>query len=307
MKPSPRASALVGIHLKVGSALCMTLMMACVKRLDGAVPAGEIVFYRSAVPLVPLLVWMLRQRSPAELFTGAKLARHLGRGLSGSAAMFLIFVTLACLPLADAVMLGYAAPLMTVLLAQLFLKEKVPGYRWLGAILGSLGVFFALSPHWEGWQRQTQLSGMAVLGIAAGLSGAICSAVSTIQIRGLAVTEQPGTIVFYYTVMTGLLGGVTALFGWVMPDVRQLSLMLFAGVFSGISQFLMAKSLRHADASVIAPFEYTTLLWSILISYSVFDQAPSHAVIFGGALVMTSGSLTIWQEWRVQKPHRAWT
>ncbi|MEN9890140.1 MAG: hypothetical protein RLY78_435, partial [Pseudomonadota bacterium] len=96
--------------LKLGAMLAMTLMMASVKALDGGVPAGQIVFYRSAVTLLPLLVWVLWQGQADALCAPQRLRRHLGRGLSGSASMFMIFVTLACLPLSEAVLLGYAAP-----------------------------------------------------------------------------------------------------------------------------------------------------------------------------------------------------
>lgn len=300
-----RASATVGIHLKIGSALCMTLMMACVKGLDGAVPPGQIAFYRSAVTLLPVLVWICWERRAAEVFRLRNLARHFGRGVSGSIAMFLSFVTLACLPLADAVLLGYAAPLMTVLLALLVLKEHVPGYRRAGAIVGGLGVVVALSPHLHGWHDETPLSRTALLGVAAGLGAALFGALSIIQIRHLAATEKPGAIVFYYTLMTGVLGSFSLMFGWVMPDLRQLLLLLSAGLFGGVANLLIAQSLRHAHASVTAPFEYTTLVWSALISYSVFGQAPGVTVMAGGALVAASGLFTVWQESRVRGETRA--
>lgn len=294
------ASPAFGIPLKIGSALCMTLMLACVKGLDGGVPAGEIAFYRSLVTVGPLLAWILWQRKATEFFEAGTLTRHLGRALSGSVAMFLSFVTIACLPLADTVLLGYITPLMTVVLALLLLKEHVPGYRWAGAIAGAIGVLIALSPHLGASPGQTRWSGAAVPGIASGIAGALCGAMSTIQLRTLAATQRPGAIVSYYSLATCLLGAASVVFGWVMPDTRQLLLMLGAGVFGGMAQLLNAMSLRLAHASAVAPFEYTTLFWSVLISYSLFDQAPGATVIAGGLLVAVSGLVTIWQESRAR-------
>lgn len=290
-----RSSTTLGIHLKIASALCMTLMLACIKALDGAVPPGEIAFYRSSVTLMPMLAWVLHGRQAGKAFRARNLARHLGRGVSGSVAMFLSFVTVACLPLADAVLLGYVMPLMTVVLALLFLKEKVPGYRWAGAAAGALGVLVAMSPHLGAGHHW---NGVAALGVATGLSGALCGAISTVQIRHLATRDAPATIVFYYTLCTGLLGALTAPLGWVMPDGRQLALLLCAGLFGGGANLMIAQSLRHAHVSVLAPFEYTTLLWSVLISWAVFEQAPGAAVLAGGALVAASGLFTAWRESR---------
>lgn len=299
MTPTGRTSTTLGIQLKVAAALCMTLMLACVKGLDGSVPPGQIAFYRSSVTLLPALAWIVWQRRGPEIFHPSQLARHFWRGVSGSIAMLLSFLTLACLPLADAVLLGYAAPLMTVLLGLLLLKEQVPGYRWAGALVGAAGVVVALWPHLDA--GAAQLSHTALLGVAAGLGAALFGALSVIQIRHLATTEKPAAIAFYYTLTTGVLGAGSLFFGWVMPDMRQLLLLLLAGLFGGAANLLIAQSLRHAHVSVTAPFEYTTLVWSALISWSVFDQAPGATLLAGGALVATSGLYTVWRESRARR------
>ena len=104
--------------------------------------------------------------------------------------------------------------------------------------------------------------------------------------------------------MTGVIGALTSLFGWVMPDWQQLLLLLAAGVFGALSNLFIAESLRRAHASVTAPFEYTTLVWSAVISYLVFDSAPGMAVVAGGLLVAGSGLFTVWLESRFRPPAR---
>lgn len=289
------------IQLRVASALCLTLMLACVKGLDGTVPAGQIAFYRSSVMLLPMLAWIMWERRGAEVFRLSQLKRHLPRGVSGTIAMFLSFATLACLPLADAVLLGYTAPLIAIVLGRVLLDERVLAHRWMAAIVGAAGVTIALLPHLDAWDGPAQLSGTGLLGIGAGLGAALFSALSTIQIRSLAVTEPPGAIVFYYTMTTGVLGAASICFGWVMPDMHQLMLLMLAGMFGGGANIFMAQSLRHAHVSVTAPFEYTTLAWSALLSWSMFDLVPGGPLLAGGVVVAASGLYAYWSESRATR------
>jgi drug/metabolite transporter (DMT)-like permease len=294
-----------GVGFKLASALCLTLMMACVKGLDGQVPAGQVVFVRALVTLAPLMVWLLWQGEARALCRWSSLRRHLGRGLSGTASMVAIFVSLACLPLSHAVLLGYATPLVTVLLARTVLRETVPAHRWAGALLGAAGVLVALAPAWlpavvpAGSARSTAQMGTVHppwLGLAAGLAGAVFAAVSTVQIRRLAASEPARNIVFHYTLTTAWLGACSALLGWVRPSLEQGLLMLGAGVFSGLGQWCVARSLRSADAAMTAPFEYTTLIWSVLIGVLLFGEHAGTSVALGGGLIVLSAGLVFRQE-----------
>lgn len=295
-----------GVAYKLASALCLTLMMTCVKALDGQVPPGQVVFVRALVTLAPLMAWLLWCGEARALCRWSSLKRHLGRGVSGTASMAAIFVSLACLPLSHAVLLGYAAPLVTVVLARTVLNEGVPAHRWTGALLGAAGVLVALAPQWlapadTGGSAGAVATGSALpspawLGLAAGLAGAFFAAVSTVQIRRLATTEPARNIVFHYTLTTAWLGAASALLGWVRPSAGQGLLMLGAGIFSGLGQWFVARSLRSADAAMTAPFEYTTLIWSVLIGVLLFGEHPGIAVALGGALIVGSAVLMFRQE-----------
>jgi drug/metabolite transporter (DMT)-like permease len=291
--------------LKLGAMLAMTLMMASVKALDGGVPAGQIVFYRSAVTLLPLLVWVLWQGQADVLCAPQRLRRHLGRGLSGSASMFMIFVTLACLPLSEAVLLGYAAPLITVLLSRLMLDEAVPAHRWWAALLGAAGTAVALAPSLRpaagagGVLPSAGIDWRVGLGVGAGLAGALFAAISTVQIRALAGREPATAIVFHYTLTTLLIGLLSLPAGWVMPDGRQLLLLVAAGISSGLAQWLLALSLRRADASLLAPLDYSTLVWSMGLSALVFGQPPGPAV-WAGAVLIAAAAFSAW--WGGRRP-----
>ena len=138
---------LLGIALKVLSALAFTLMSAGIKRVSDGYPTGEIVFFRSAFAIVPLLAWLAWRGDLINSVRTSNLSGHLLRGIISSCGMFSGFVALAYLPLSDAVAIGYASPLMVVVLAALVLHETVRAYRWTAVTVGFLGVLIMLMPH----------------------------------------------------------------------------------------------------------------------------------------------------------------
>jgi drug/metabolite transporter (DMT)-like permease len=209
--------------------------------------------------------------------------------------MFAGFVSLTYLPLSDAVAIGYASPLMVVVLAAVVLKETVRGYRWTAVGIGFGGVLIMLAPHLgEG------LGGSGpVIGALFALLGASCSAFATIQVRRLTGTESTGAIVLYFSLLTTALGLCTIALGWRMPNAGDLALLVLIGILGGIGQILLTGSYRYGDASLIAPFEYTTMIWALLIGWFAFDQLPDQTVAVGGALVAASGIFVLWRERRL--------
>ncbi|TCQ08835.1 drug/metabolite transporter (DMT)-like permease [Rhizobium sp. PP-F2F-G36] len=289
-----------GILLKLLAALCATLMAASVKGLNGEIPTGEVVFFRSVGALLPLGIWLGLQGNLVALTRTKHFGGHLVRSISGTGGMFFGYLALAYLPLADATALSYAAPLFTVILAALLLGEVVRVYRWTSVAVGFTGVLVMLAPHLDIFKADVIGMGM-LLGSAAGLVAAFFSAVSSVQIRHLAKTEQPGAIVLYFSLVTTVIGLATAVFGWTMPSVTQLCLLLAAGISGGMAQILITLSLRHAQASLLAPFEYSTLIWSVVIGYLAFGQLPVITTITGGVIVAAAGLFAVWRESRLKR------
>jgi drug/metabolite transporter (DMT)-like permease len=255
-------------------------------------------FFRSIFALLPLLIWLGLQGNILALTRSRHFGGHAVRSLSGTGGMFFSYLALAYLPLADATALSYAAPLFTVILAAVLLGEVVRGYRWTSVAIGFLGVLVMLSPHSDVFD--TASTG-AMLGSAAGLLTALLSAVSAVQIRHLARTEQPGAIVLYFSLITTTIGLATIIFGWTMPTPWQFGFLLSAGIFGGMAQILVTVSLRHAQASLLAPFEYTTMLWSVLIGYFALGQLPVATTIVGGVVVAAAGLFAVWRESRLKR------
>lgn len=287
-----------GILLKVCSTLSATLMFVCVKGLNGQIPTGEVVFFRSFFAMVPLLVWLGVQGSLGPSLRTNNLFGHLGRSISGTLGMFFNFLALAYLPLADATALGYAAPLFTVVLAAVLLREIVGRYRWMAVLAGFAGVVVMLSPHLE---FSGGLDHGAVLGGICALLGALSGALSSIQIRHLNGREHPGAIVFYFSLMTTLIGLGTIALGWAMPTPEQLLLLIGSGLFGGLTQILVVLSLRNAHASLLAPFDYTTLIWSVALGILLLGQYPTLTVLLGAVIVIGAGLFTLWRESRLQR------
>jgi drug/metabolite transporter (DMT)-like permease len=292
----------LGITLKICAMFCATLMLACVKGLNGQVPIGQVVFFRSFVAMLPLFVWLSIQGHMLASLHTRKLSRHLVRGMSGTGGMFFNYLALTYIPLADATALSYAAPLFTVILAALLLGEVVRFYRWSAVAIGFAGVLFMLSPHLRIEGRA--MDGLAMMGGASALVAALCSAISNVQIRHLNDKEHPGAIVFYFSLLTTAIGLATAVFGWVRPDAMQLFLLIGCGLFGGLAQILITLSLRYSHASLLAPFDYTTLIWSVIIGFVLMREVPAVETLAGAVLVIGAGLFVFWREKRAASGHR---
>jgi len=289
-------SPLLGISLKLISALAFTLMSAGIKSLAGRYPTGELVFFRSFCALIPLVIWLAwRHEFPAALKT-ANLRGHLKRGVIGSTGMFLGFAALQFLPLSDAVAIGYAAPLILVALAALILKERVRVYRWTAVGIGFCGVLLMLSPHMKPEILAHGLSDGPAIGAMLALAGAFCSAFASVEVRMLTHTEKTGAIVFYFMSLTSLLGLLTITLGWTVPDGKDLIVLVAIGVLGGLGQILVVQAYRYGDASLVAPFEYSTMIWATALGWFVFGEWPVTAVIIGSLIVIASGVYVILRE-----------
>ncbi|MDR6351991.1 DMT family transporter [Pantoea sp. SORGH_AS_0659] len=297
-------NARLGVLLKILAALCATLMLACVKGLNGAIPTGEVIFFRSFIALLPLLIWLKMQGDVLENLKTRNLSGHFIRGFSGTGGMYFNYLALVYISLADATALSYAAPLFTVILAAMLLKELVRVSRWVAVVVGLSGILIMLSSSLStsgALFSHGASNATTSIGVACALLAALCSATSNVQIRFLNGIEKPGAIVFYFSLMTTVIGLATALFGWSKPSALQLLLLVGCGMFGGLAQILVTLSLRYADASLLAPFDYTTLVWSMLIGYLFLNSLPGSTTLLGASIVALAGIFAVWRENRQRK------
>ena len=301
-------SPLLGIGLKLVSALAFTLMAAAARAVSARYPVGEIIFCRSFFAMVPLLLWLGVRGDLASAVRTQNIRAHLKRGVIGSCGMFAGFQALSMLPLPDAVALSYATPLIVVVLAAVLLKEKVRLYRWSAVLFGFSGVLVMLSPHLDsvlagvGGLSKGQAIGASLTaswGVAVALLAAVFSALATIEVRVLTRAENTGAIVFYFMALTMVLGLLTIVFGWNMPNATDALTLVAIGILGGLGQIFLTESYRHGDASLIAPFEYTTMIYAVALGWFLFGEWPVNAVFIGAGIVILSGIFVIWREHRL--------
>jgi drug/metabolite transporter (DMT)-like permease len=282
------------IALKIMSALLFAVMSALVRYLGERYPVGQIVFFRSAVAILPvMLIYAWRNELAAAVRTVRPLG-HVGRGLVSVVSMFCSFSALARLPIVDATAISFAAPLITVAMAAIFLKDRVRIYRWLAVIAGFLGILVMLAPHFDPALHVRAAGTTAGIGFA--IAGAFCSAGSVIQTRRLTETETTSSIVFYFSLICALAGLATWPFGWLTPSWLELAALVIIGLCGGVAHILLTESYRLAPASLVAPFDYTSMVWAFLLGYLFFNELPSAFVFAGAAIIAAAGLFVIWRE-----------
>ena len=283
-----------GIAFKLASVLVFIVMASLIKATAQHVPAGQAVFFRSFFAIPVIVVWLAWRH---ELATGLKAREpmgHVWRGVVGTLAMGLGFAGLGYLPLPEVTAIGYAAPLLTVIFAAMFLGEEVRLFRISAVILGMVGVLIVLAPRLsvsaDAAGTTEALGAMLVLG------GAVFAALAQVFVRKLVNTEKTAAIVFYFSLTATVLSLVTLPFGWVWPTATEAALLVTAGLLGGLGQILLTSSYREADASLVAPFDYASMLFALGIGYFIFAEVPTWTMLGGAALIVTAGILIIWRE-----------
>jgi drug/metabolite transporter (DMT)-like permease len=296
MQPSePRPTRpLRGITFKLCSVLVFICMASLIKATSAHVPAGQAVFFRSAFAIPVIMVWLAWRR---ELSTGLRTTNplgHLWRGVVGTTSMGLGFAGLGYLPLPEVTAIGYAAPLLTVIFAAMFLGEDVRLFRISCVALGMVGVLIVLLPRLSIGPDSASVT--EAFGAMLVLGSAVFAALAQVFVRKLVNTEGTAAIVFYFSLTATTMSLVTLPFGWVWPTPLEASLLVLAGLLGGVGQILLTSSYREADASLVAPFDYASMIFALAIGYFVFAEVPTWTMLGGAALIVTAGILIIWRE-----------
>tara|TARA_R110002049_G_scaffold117332_2_gene270521 strand:- start:103400 stop:104338 length:939 start_codon:yes stop_codon:yes gene_type:complete len=283
----------LGIALKIMAILLFTFMSAIIKAIADDVPSGQAVFFRSFFAIPVILIWLAQR---GKLSVGLKTRNpmgHVWRGLFGTTAMGLTFTGLGLLPLPEVTAIGFATPIFTVILAAVLLGEKIRFYRVIAVAVGLLGVMIILWPRFSniGTMEQTATIGALLILIATMLRSLV-----QIHIRQLVQHEDTAAIVFYFSVTASLLALLTLPFGWVVPDARTLSLLILAGFIGGVAQIFITSAYRFGSASMLAPYDYTSMIFAIVIGYIFFAELPTFVMLSGALLVIAAGVLVIWRE-----------
>ena len=264
----------------LASAASFAAMGAVIKSLAGALPTEMVVFFRALFGLGALLPWLWWHR--VSLRT-RRWPMHLARGLAGITAMYCFFYALAHLPLGEAVLLNYSAPLFVPFIAFLWLRERVPGRLWWAIGIGFAGIVLVLRP------GLALFSPTALVGLASG----VLAAIATVGIRGLTRTEPAARIVFYFS-LTGI--AVSALplpFIWVSPTPELWVRLLGIGALATIGQLLLTAAYAAASAARVGPFSYSAPVLASVLGWWFWAEAPDLPAYAGAALVVGAGILAL--------------
>jgi drug/metabolite transporter (DMT)-like permease len=283
----------LGIALRVAAMACMACLSALVK-FTGAkgVPVFEIILFRNAFAFVPLGLYVWRTTGLEVLKTEHPVG-HLLRSIVGLTAMICGFSAVQHLPLTEATALQFTSPLFMTALSALLLAEPVGRHRWGAVAVGFLGVLVMARP---------APGQMNVVGVTFGILGALGAAGAMVTIRQMAATERGPTIVFYFTLAGTLLGLAGSALHWVTPDPATLALLVLAGLIGGVGQLLLTEAARNAPIGVIAPFDYSQLVWATLFGLFVWGDVPRPATLVGAVIVAASGAYIFRRELRRFRP-----
>lgn len=282
----------LAVLLKLSAIFLFTVMSAIIKATSDDVPPGEAVFFRSFFAIPVILVWLtLRGQLRNGLLTRNPMG-HVWRGLLGTTGMGLTFAGLGLLPLPEVTAIGYATPIFTLILAALMLGERIRLIRISAVVLGLIGVLIMLWPRLGGGTVQDGATLGAILVLGATLTRALVQ----IHIRQLVQTENTAAIVFYFSVTASLISLLTLPFGWEMPSAETAALLVLAGLIGGVAQILVTSSYRFGPASMLAPYDYASMIFAILIGYVWFSELPTAVMLTGAALVIAGNILVIWRE-----------
>ncbi|MCR8724758.1 DMT family transporter [Frigidibacter sp. ROC022] len=282
------------ISYKALSVTFLVVMASLIKASAASVPPGQMVFFRSFFAIPVILVWLVYTGHLNDGLTTKDPMKHVWRGLLGTTGMALSFTALGLLPLPEVTAIGYAAPVLVVIFAAMFLGERVRIFRLSAVALGLLGVLIVLSPRISTLGGEQDLR--QTLGAVVALAAAFVSALAQVFVRSMVRTESTTAIVFYFSVTSSVMALLTLPWGWVWPAPAVTLMLVSAGILGGIGQILLTASYKYADVSVIAPFEYTSMLLALLIGYFVFSEIPTWTTIGGAALVILAGVLVILRE-----------
>ena len=274
-----------GIALILASTVFLGLSDVTAKYLSASLPPIEITWIRFLVFALIMTPAMI-PGSPLYALKTDRRRLHVMRG-AGVLGSSLFFITgMSFLPIAEASATGFVAPMFVTALSVVFLNEIVGLRRWIATGVGLLGVLIILRP------------GTSAFHIAAAfpLMSALCWACTLIMTRMLSATERAITTMTYSSIAGLCILSALVPFVWVTPTWQAVAFSVFIGIASTAGQWIVVLAFRYADASVLAPFTYSQLVWVSLLGFFVFGEIPDKWTVVGAGFIVASGLYTAHRE-----------
>ena len=286
----------------VAGCALVTFNDGILKWLTTDYPVGQIMFVRSVFVFPAILLLAVGEGGLARL----RVRNPRGQAVRAAivvTGMFLFVTAISLMPIADALAIAFASPLVATALAVPMLGERVGWRRWSAVCVGLAGVVVALKPGAGG------MAAVALLPLAAAFTGALRDIVT----RRLAVSDSSSSILMVTTVAVMLAGLASALAGplgfpalaWRAMPWGHIAMLAAAGLLLAGAQYLMIEAVRLAEVGLVAPFKYTSMVWAVLLGYLVYGSVPDAWMITGSLLVIASGLYVVRRETRLASQRRS--
>lgn len=290
---APQDRTIAGIVMMTVGVACLSVNDALAKFLVADYSPLQILFLRNVIAL-PFAVLLTVKMGGLTALRSSRPAAHLLRGLLWIAATILFFTSFIYLELAEATALIFVAPLFITAMSAIFLREHVGLRRWLAVLIGFLGVLIVVRPGAATFQPASLLP----------VGTAFVYAILMLGARWVDPRESVWTMLLYLTGASALLSAFVVPFVW--NPVRLEDLWLFAAIalFGTAGMTMMTQAFRLASAAIVAPLDYTAMVWATAFGWLVWQEVPDGATFVGAAVIIASGLYVIWREHRVRsRPH----
>ena len=270
---------LKGVSVMMVGVAAFALMDACLKLLSPHYPPLEIASLRG-ISTLPIIVIWIASTSGFGTLRHVRMPLHVVRGVLGIGTLTFFTFGVRHLPLADAYSIFFVAPLLITILASLLLGERVGRTRWTAIAVGFCGVLIVLRPTTAG---ALTFPGLAILVTALGY------ALSAITVRVLGRTDSTQSMVFWLMTFIAVGAGLLALPTWRPLQHEHWWIVCGLGVSGSIGQWAITEAFKRGEASFIAPFEYTALVWGLVLDWFVWHTTPAIVTLAGASVIVSSG------------------
>lgn len=282
---------LKAVLLMIGSVTAFSMQDAAYKWLASGYSVQQILFFGRILALPLAIALAMRAGGIGTLATRRPFA-HAGRACCTIVTLLLFLFGLRILPLADAIAIGFAAPLFTTALSVPLLKERVGPRRWAAVIVGFVGVIVILQPGGTGFG----IGGLFALG------SAFTYAFLLIASRALAATESGPSLMFWNGFGMFAVMGIAMLWDWRTPTGSDIWVFCAIAVIGAFGQFFVTEAFRFGEVSLLVPIEYLGLIWATVLGYMLWNQVPTPTVLIGAGIIIASSAYIIQRETRQKRP-----
>jgi drug/metabolite transporter (DMT)-like permease len=286
-RPERKDNVPAAIFLMLGATFVFTCTSALSKWLIETYPIGEVLFSRVFIPLIGLAIIIL-PRTGLAVFRTTKLKGHLLRGASQSCSQTFLMIAFSLMPLASAVAINFSAPIFATLASIILLREHVGIARWSAILVGFFGVLVVTSPGTDTF----------TIGALFALANAVMYGTVTAGVRGLTATESTETLTLYQMLIMSAAFSLALPFAFVVPTWTDAGWLVLNGIGNGVAQYWWTRALHLAPTSAVAPFQYFSLIWAMMLGFAIWGDVPTVSLLIGGAIVAGSGLFLLWRESR---------